>query len=65
MDFNEYKTQLLTNLEVKKEYDRLELEYELIRSIIRAREASPKATLAKKYDSRAVSGEKSERNRQL
>lgn len=37
MNFKEYKTQLLANPEIKKEYDRLEPEYELIRSIIRER----------------------------
>jgi len=37
MNFKEYKAQLLTNPEIKKEYDRLEPEYELIRSIIRER----------------------------
>lgn len=38
MNFKEYKAQLLANTEIKKEYDRLEPEYELIKSIIRERQ---------------------------
>ena len=37
MNFKEYKTQLLNNPEIREEYDRLEPEYELIKSIIRER----------------------------
>jgi ribosome-binding protein aMBF1 (putative translation factor) len=37
MNFKEYKAQLLADPETKEEYDRLEPEYELIRSIIRER----------------------------
>jgi len=37
MNFKEYKDQLLNDPEIKEEYDRLEPEYELIKSIIRER----------------------------
>ncbi|MBC8230220.1 helix-turn-helix transcriptional regulator [bacterium] len=37
MNFKEYKAQLLNDPEIKEEYDRLEPEYELIKSIIRER----------------------------
>jgi len=37
MNFKEYKAQLLNDPGIKEEYDRLEPEYELIKSIIRER----------------------------